>query len=128
MNLTRVGQRLFHTSDQKLYLHQMHQDQVATSPDPTKTSLLEDGQTVHVWASTEHTKVQGLYVRDRLFTSQGHLSLDEKMVHRQIEMRNDSISNKGREEAKETAHMEHDGLIVAGAILRFFHGDDQDID
>ena len=72
-----------------------------------------------------------VYIRDRLFTTQGHLGFDEKMVHRQIEMRQESGGIKDDEhaaEAKETAHLEHDGKIVAGAILRFFHGDDHDVD
>lgn len=131
MDLSPIGKQLFRTEDEKLSLHQMHQDQVTTVPSTETTDLLKGGQKVHVWASTEHTKIQGLYLRDRLFTSQGHLGFDEKMVHRQIEMRQDAGSVKDDEhaqEAKETAHMKHDGVVVAGAILRFFHGDDHDID
>lgn len=131
MSLSPVGKKLFRTEDQKLSLHQMHQDQVTTVPSTETTDLLRKDQNVHVWASTEHTKIQGLYIRDRMFTTQGHLGFDEKMVHRQIEMRQDAGSVKDdehAEEAKETAHMKHDGLVVAGAILRFFHGDDHNID
>lgn len=133
MTLTPIGQRLFRTSDSKLSLHQMHQDQVTSKPSLSTSSLLKEGQNVHVWASTPHTEIQGLYIRDRLFTSQGHLGFDEKMVHRQIDKREESGSIKGEEseravEARETAHLKHDGIVVAGAILRFFYGDDHDID
>ncbi|KAK5074273.1 hypothetical protein LTS08_005225 [Lithohypha guttulata] len=133
MSLTPVGQKLFRTDDKKLSLHQMHQDQVTTKPSSETTSLLKEGQKVHVWASTEHTEIQGLYIRDRLFTTQGHLGFDEQMVRRQIEMREESGSIEGDEteraaEAKESAHLKHDGEVVAAAILRFFHGDDHDVD
>lgn len=131
MDLTPIGQKLFRTDDSKLSLHQMHQDQVTSTPSHETSSLLTEKQNVHVWASTSHTEIQGLYIRDRLFTSQGHLGFDEKMVHRQIEMREESggiKDDKHAAEAKETAHLKHDGVVVAGAILRFFYGDDHDID
>ena len=50
------------------------------------------------------------------------------MVRRQIQLRNESIGEERRAETKETAHMKYDGVVVASAILRFFHGDDHDID
>ncbi|KAK4631087.1 Putative glutamine amidotransferase-like protein [Fulvia fulva] len=133
MDLTLVGQKLFVTNDKTLTVHQMHQDHVTTVPSSETTDLLDAGTKVHVWASTEHTEVQGLYIRDRLFTSQGHLGFDENMVHRQIELRQKSgaIGKKDLEqvrEAQEKAHLEHDGEVVAAAVVRFFHGDDHDID
>lgn len=137
MDLTPVGQKLFRLTDadgresQKLYLHQMHQDLVTTVPSPATTDLLQHKKKVHVWASSEHTEIQGLYIRDRLFSSQGHLGFDAGMVHTQIEMRQESGGIKDEQhvaEAKETAHLKHDGEVVAAAILRFFHGDDHDID
>ncbi|KAF7872417.1 hypothetical protein EAF04_003338 [Stromatinia cepivora] len=130
MDLTSVGQRLFQTKDKKLSLHQMHQDQVTTVPSASTTDLLSKDDRVEVWASTEHTKIQGLYLRERLFTSQGHLGFDEEVVHREIDMRVESggIEDKDvAENGKDTAHLRHDGLTVAGAILRFFYGDDRDI-
>jgi GMP synthase-like glutamine amidotransferase len=131
MYLTPVGQRLFRTNSRTLSLHQMHQDQVTTVPSSSTTSLLSEKDKVDVWAESKHTKIQGLYIQERLFTSQGHLGFDEEMVHKQIETRVESggIENEKRaKEAKETAHMKHDGNVVAGAILRFFHGDDKQID
>lgn len=130
MDLTPIGKKLFKTDHEKLSLHQMHQDQVTTKPSAETSELLGPDQRVHIWAKTEHTEIQGLYIRDRLFTSQGHLGFDEKMVHSQIEIREESGGIKDDEhaaEAKETAHLKHDGVVVAAAILRFFHGDDHDI-
>ena len=134
MDLTPVGQKLFRTQEKKLSLHQMHQDHVTKLPTATSSNgLLSEDAKVHVWASSEHTKVQGVYIRDRMFTSQGHLGFDERMVHRQIELRKQSGSIDESDtnevtEAQEKAHLEHDGIVVAAAILRFMHGDDHDVD
>lgn len=133
LGLTAVGKRLFKTDDDSIDVHQMHQDQVSTVPSAESTELLSQDQKVHVWASTERTKIQGLYIRDRLFTSQGHLGFDEQMVRRQVELRQQSGAiQEGKDDkqvkyAEETAHLEHDGEVIVAAILRFFHGDDHDI-
>lgn len=130
MKLTSVGQFLFRTHDDTIHLHQMHQDQVTTVPSHKTTPLLSPDDEIRVWASTDHTAVQGIYLQDRLFTSQGHLGFDEKMVHRQIEMRQESGGIKDDQhalEAKETADLIHDGVIVAAAILRLYHGEDRDL-
>ncbi|PWN43844.1 class I glutamine amidotransferase-like protein [Ceraceosorus guamensis] len=134
MNLTPIGKKLFRTDEDTLALHQMHQDQVVDAPTPeTSNGLLEPGTRVHIWASSQHTKVQGVYIRDRLFTSQGHLGFDDTMVHRQIQLRKEagSIDESDKMEvaqAREKAHLEHDGVVVAAAILRFFHGEDHDVE
>lgn len=130
ISLTPVGQKLFDTKDGEIYLHQMHQDHVVAAPSTHQTSLLPEEKEVHIWGSSEHTEVQGVYIPRRMFTSQGHLGFDEGMVKRQIEMRVESGGIKSEdkaEAAKETAGMEHDGQLVAEAILRFFHGDDDDV-
>ena len=134
INLTRVGRQLFREDgkDGKIHLHQMHQDQVVDAPSPASSGgLLEAGAKVHVWGSSDHTAVQGVYIRDRMLTTQGHLGFDEQMVKSQMEMRVDSggIEDKEHvEAAAETADWKHDGIVVAKAMLRFFHGEDHDID
>ncbi|KAL1297501.1 hypothetical protein AAFC00_005020 [Neodothiora populina] len=130
VKLTEIGQKLFRTSEDILHLHQMHQDHVANAPSPSTTDLLPKNSKVHVWGSTEKTQVQGVYLKDKLFTSQGHLGFDEDMVRRQIDMRVENGGIKDEEHAeisKETAELEHDGEMVAAAILRLFHGEDDDI-
>ncbi|ROT36175.1 class I glutamine amidotransferase-like protein [Sodiomyces alkalinus F11] len=129
IDLKPVGQRLFRTRDDKIYLHQMHQDQVVAPPTPEKSGglLSEDGPRVEVWGSSPHTAVQGLYCENRLFTSQAHLAFDEAMVRRQIQMRVEAGSIQDWEHADraaETGHLEHDGRAVAAAIMRLFHYDD----
>ncbi|KAL8684660.1 MAG: hypothetical protein Q9224_006205, partial [Gallowayella concinna] len=136
IHLTPIGARLFNNpKGGRIHLHQMHQDHVLHPPSSATTSLLpeQNDRDIHVWCSSETTEVQGVYIRERLFTTQGHLGFDEDMVHRQVEMRIESGSidkEKDREEldkAQYTAEWEHDGVVVASAILRFFHGDDDKI-
>jgi len=132
VTLHPVGKRLFRTDDDDVYLHQMHMDHVVAAPDPaTSGGLLADDAKVEVWGHSEHTAVQGVYVRGRLFTTQAHLAFDEDMVKRQIEMRVEAGSIEDVEHADraaETADLRHDGDVVAGAILRFFHDEDEDIE
>ncbi|KAK5029522.1 hypothetical protein LTS07_005984 [Exophiala sideris] len=131
LDLTDRGKELFRTDRPSIQLHQMHQDHVTTVPSHESTDLLTPQDRVHVWATTNHTQIQGMYLRDRLFTSQGHLGFDEKVVREQVNMR---IENGGikdsrfAEERKDTAALKHDGVMVARAILRFFHGEDRDIE
>lgn len=131
IDLTTVGQALFRTSEPYVHLHQMHQDQVIQAPSPDKAPLPDMlDHAAHVWGSTSVCPIQGVYLRERLLTTQGHLGYDPQMVREHIErritlgiVRNTQVA----EEAKETAELNHDGLIVAGAILRFFNGDDVDV-
>lgn len=126
--LTPVGRRLFGTREDHVHLHQMHQDQVLTLPTSASAGheLLTADTEVLCWGRSEHTPVQGLYIPDRLFTTQAHLAFDEDMVKRQIQMRVDrggitDLEHAGQ--AAETAHLEHDGVEVAKAILRLFMDD-----
>lgn len=115
-----------------MHLHQMHMDCVAEAPtSESSEGLLEPDAKIHVWGWSEHTKVQGVFIANRVFTTQAHLAFDEKMVHTEIEMRVESGAIKDMkhaDQAKETAHLKHDGERVAAAILRFFHGEDKEID
>ncbi|PKS05403.1 hypothetical protein jhhlp_008779 [Lomentospora prolificans] len=134
ISLTPLGQKLFRVDEPFVYLHQMHQDQVAEAPTTEKSGgLLEKGTKVHVWGSSEHTKVQGVYIQGRLFTTQAHLAFDKPMVEREIELRvkSGSITDEDSDDvemAAATAHLEHDGITVAAAILRFFHFEDDGLE
>ncbi|KAL9020074.1 MAG: hypothetical protein Q9185_002688 [Variospora sp. 1 TL-2023] len=136
ITLTPIGAQLFNNpKGGVIHLHQMHQDHVIYPPSSSTTSLLpeQNDRDIHVWGSSATTEVQGVYIRQRLFTTQGHLGFDEDMVRRQIELRIQSGSINREEdkaelnEAWDTAEAEHDGIVVAGAIMRFFHGDDDDV-
>lgn len=128
IELTDMGRWLFRLpeSENHIRLHQMHLDQVVNAPSPSKTNLLEPGTQVHVWGTTDHTDVQGVYIPRRLFTTQGHMEFNETNVKRQLEMRvkSGAVEESDAEEARERAEWMHDGILVAKAVLRFFHGDD----
>lgn len=132
IDLSPIGKQLFRTDDSSVYLHQMHQDHVVAPPTPEQSNgLLQPGTRVDVWGHSSHTKVQGIYIQGRLFTTQAHLAFDEDMVKRQIQLRVDSGGIEDLDQADraaETAHWKHDGDVVAAAILRFFHGDDDSIE
>ncbi|KAF2847654.1 class I glutamine amidotransferase-like protein [Plenodomus tracheiphilus IPT5] len=126
-----IGRKLFglKPDDDRIHLHQMHLDHVVNAPSVDTTDLLPPGTKVHVWGTSDHTGVQGVYIHKRLFSTQGHMEFDEAMVHRQLEMRVEagSVSQADADEAAERADWMHDGLTVAKAVLRFFHGDDDEI-
>ncbi|RYP22750.1 hypothetical protein DL767_008977 [Monosporascus sp. MG133] len=132
LDLTEVGRKLFGLpeGETRIHLHQMHLDHVINAPSPSTTDLLEPGTKVHVWGRSEHTEVQGVYIQRRLFTSQGHMEFDDKMVRRQLEMRvkSGAVTLDEATEAAEKADWMHDGVRVAQAVLRFFHGDDDVIE
>merc|ERR1719214_99261 len=89
--------------------------------------LLGAEDKVECWGTSSHTKVQGLYIRNRLFTTQAHVGFDEDMVKSEIAMREEAGGIQDSEHAsraKETAHLEHDGKEVAKAILRVIRTDD----
>ncbi|KAH7355414.1 class I glutamine amidotransferase-like protein [Rhexocercosporidium sp. MPI-PUGE-AT-0058] len=130
IHLTPIGEALFRTKD-KIFLHQMHVDHVVDPPTSSSSKgLIEKDSSVSVWGSSGIIPIQGVYIRERLFTSQGHLGYDEQMVKKHVDARFEKgliKDEKQADEAKEKAGLDHDGLLVAGAILRFFHGEDNDI-
>ncbi|KAI9369370.1 class I glutamine amidotransferase-like protein [Aspergillus egyptiacus] len=125
IDLTPVGRRIFRTADEYVHLHQMHQDQVVKAPTAATAGpeLVAPDTRIEVWGRSEHTPVQGLFIQNRLFTTQAHLAFDEDMVKRQIQIRVESGGIKDLEHADraaETGHLEHDGVEVAKAALRLF--------
>lgn len=108
----------------------MHLDHVTVPPSAQTTKLLGPMDKVHVWGTSDHTGVQGCYLKKRLFTTQGHMEFDETMVKRQLDMRvkAGTLEEKNANEATERADWMHDGLLVAKAVIRFFHGDDDEVD
>lgn len=129
VTLTSIGEKLFQT-EKSINLHQMHQDHVIEAPSHETSDLLGPDDHVAVWGSSDAIAVQGVYIRERLFTTQGHLGYDGRMVEQHIKHRVDAggIQDVEKaEEAKAMAYLDHDGIVVAAAVLRFFHGDDMDI-
>jgi GMP synthase-like glutamine amidotransferase len=129
IDLNPIGQLLFRTTDPFIHLQQMHRDQVINPPSPknAKVALEKEAQ---VWGSTEICPVQGVYLRGRLFTCQGHPGYDPQMVREHIERRiergviGDTVSAR---QAMKTADSEHDGRLVSAAMLRFLNAEDADV-
>ncbi|TID22172.1 anthranilate synthase component II [Venturia nashicola] len=130
IELSPIGEALFRTKG-SIDLHQMHVDHVVQAPSSKSSGgLIKDDSSVHIWGSSKDIPIQGVYIQERLFTSQGHLGYDEKMVEKHIQHRVEKglIKDKEQaEDAKQKAHLDHDGILVASAILRFFHGEDRKI-
>jgi GMP synthase-like glutamine amidotransferase len=131
IDLSPIGRSLFALPDSsdRIHLHQMHIDHVVNPPSTETTDLLPKGTQVHVWGTSEHTGVQGVYIQKRLFTTQGHMEFNEAMVKRQLELRVQagSLTEERAGEASEKADWMHDGKVVAKAVIRFFHGDDDEV-
>lgn len=131
IKLSSIGRALFDlpATQDCIHLHQMHVDHVVNAPSPATTDLLPNSTKVHVWGTSEHTGVQGVYIKKRLITTQGHMEFNEAMVKRQLELRVEagSLRREDASEAGERADWMHDGEVVARAVIRFFHGDDDHI-
>ena len=112
ITLTDDGKEIFGLPDgqETIKLHQMHSDQVVTIPKDAK-----------VWGRSKHSEIQGLYIPGRLFTTQGHVGFDQNMVEKNLDARveKELLSEEEAGDAKARAHLEHDGELVARAILRF---------
>ena len=99
ITLTPTGKRLFRIHSDHVHLQQMQQDQVAAPPTHESSKGLSPETKVECWGKSEHTEVQGLYIKIRFFSSQAHLAFDEDMVRRQIQMREESGGIKDKEQA-----------------------------
>jgi len=95
-------------------IHQMHRDIVYDFPDGV-TPL----------GSSPVCKNQGMYVKDRLITIQGHPEFNEAIMRELLEIRKDQglwpIEEWQAGMDKVADH--HDGVVVAAAFLRFLLDD-----
>ena len=87
----------------KCYLHEMHVDHLANGLSSGRNTLAPQDRNVHVRSSSDVTEIQGVYIKDRFFTSQRHLEFNEKFVRSQIKQRLDSgsIQKQDEEQADE---------------------------
>ncbi|KAJ3177995.1 hypothetical protein HDU85_005715 [Gaertneriomyces sp. JEL0708] len=122
IHLTDTGKHFFGVDSDDIHLHQLHQDEVVECPTHASSDgLLKPDENVEVWGSSDKCKVQGLYIRGRMFTTQGHLELADELVRIQVEHHVDegAVEQHVADKANEKENTEHDGEMVAGAILRF---------
>ncbi|KAI4745570.1 class I glutamine amidotransferase-like protein [Aureobasidium sp. EXF-12298] len=108
LELTSVGQEIFGV--ETLSIHQMHQDMVYTYP----TDVLP-------LAHTTRCENQGMYVKGRLITVQGHPEFNGEMVTHILTARHDAgvfkdeIYEDGIKRVGET----HGGEVIAKAFVKF---------
>lgn len=70
---------------------------------------------------TERCAVQGMYVKNRLVTVQGHPEFTGEVVAELIERRHESgiIDTNTFNEAMQRVQSPHDGVAIAAGFLRF---------
>lgn len=123
MTLTAKGKEVFGVTRDEMSLHQMHRDVVyeyPTSSGDADEGVADLGQ-VEALASSDRCVVQGMYVKDRLITVQGHPEFSEEILADLLEKRHhDGIfDDEMFEEGMERVGKRHDGLVVSKAFLRF---------
>ncbi|KAI9297746.1 class I glutamine amidotransferase-like protein [Neoconidiobolus thromboides FSU 785] len=76
IELTEEGKRCFNTQEDKLIIHQMHQDHVVTIP--------SDFQ---ILAKSSVSGIQGYLLKDKILAIQGHPEFTHSIVHLIVEKR-----------------------------------------
>lgn len=110
--LSDAGKKLF--GQDTLSLHQMHKDHVY---DPPKE--------VQVLGSTPDCGVQGMYVKGRFLTTQGHPEFTETMTAELVEARHrhGTFDEPTRQDYRTRAAWKHDGALVSETYMKFLLDD-----
>ena len=107
----------------------MHQDHVLTLPTVNSSEglLKPPYDRVQIWGSSKKCPIQGLYIKGKMFTTQGHLEVQEAVARSYVESHIDKghVDDGEEEDARKRLELDHDGDIVAGAVLRFFADRDE---
>ncbi|KAG9246570.1 class I glutamine amidotransferase-like protein [Calycina marina] len=108
IDLTKRGQEIFGTT--ALALHQMHRDIVYTYPEGTEEL-----------AYTAECAVQGMYIKNRIITVQGHPEFTQDIMEEILKFRHKAgiFDDEYYTEAMERADKYQDGVVVAKAFLKF---------
>lgn len=108
IDLTKRGQEIF--GRPSIALHQMHKDIVYDYPEG-----------VEELAYTDKCAVQGMYVKGKLITVQGHPEFTGEIVRELLVARHDAgvFDDAIFEDAMGRVDKYHDGVVVAQAFLRF---------
>ncbi|RPA75908.1 GMP synthase [Ascobolus immersus RN42] len=129
IHLKEIGKELFDTDDDTIHLLEMHQDHVQTLPTVNSSEgiLKPPYDFVQIWGSSKKCAIQGLYIKGKMFTTQGHLEVDEVVSKHYVEshIKKGHVDDGEEEEARKRLELDHDGDRVAGAVLRFFADRDE---
>ncbi|KAK9463072.1 class I glutamine amidotransferase-like protein [Lipomyces oligophaga] len=110
-----VGSKLFPESslEGKLLMQEMHRDHVAKAP-----------AGVCVFACTDKSPIQGMYVPDKLLTLQGHPEFDSDVAESLVDLRVRTGAITGSEalDALRRSRLPNHGEVVGKAVVRFLSG------
>ncbi|KAG9258120.1 class I glutamine amidotransferase-like protein [Emericellopsis atlantica] len=108
VDLTPEGQKLFNSD--KLFLHQMHQDIVATLPEGSV-----------LLGKSPKCEIQGFYIPKRVLTLQAHPEFSEFIMDQVMRRRFEQkiFTPEVYESGISRASKEHDGLKVSKVIWKF---------
>ncbi|KAF1993134.1 class I glutamine amidotransferase-like protein [Amniculicola lignicola CBS 123094] len=112
LELTAKGKELF--KQNTLSLHQMHRDVVYEYPEG-----------VEKLAATPRCLVQGMYMKGRYISVQGHPEFTQQIVTELLEMRHAQgiFNDEQFQDAMDRVGNPHDGVVVAQGFLRFLLDD-----
>ncbi|ETN42235.1 uncharacterized protein HMPREF1541_04176 [Cyphellophora europaea CBS 101466] len=110
VQLTAKGKEIFRTKGDKLAIHQMHRDIVYRYP-PGVESL----------GHSPVCKVQGMYAPRRLLTVQGHPEFSQEIMDEILDTRHKTgiFDDAAYDAHMKKVNLEHDGVLVSQAFLRF---------
>ncbi|KAJ8067735.1 hypothetical protein OCU04_003340 [Sclerotinia nivalis] len=112
VELTGRGKEIFGL--ESLNIFQMHKDMVYEYPEE-----------VEQLAYTDKCATQGMYIKGRLMTVQGHPEFTKEIVREVLEARHASgiFDDETFEDAMSRVNKDHDGVKVAQAFLKFIMED-----
>lgn len=95
-------------------LQQMHRDIVYGHPEG-----------VEPLGHTTKCEVQGMYIKNRVFTVQGHPEFNQEIVEELLELRHDQgiFEDEWYKDCMARVGKHQDGVVVAQAFLRFLLDD-----
>ncbi|KAF2272255.1 class I glutamine amidotransferase-like protein [Westerdykella ornata] len=105
--LTERGKQVF--GQDSLALHQMHRDAVPRYP-----------SSVEKLGHSDRCDVQGIYVKNRVITVQGHPEYTAKIASEFLDRRRGSLLDEATyQDGKNRVNNPHDGVTVGASFLKF---------
>lgn len=112
VKLSEAGQKIYGKS--QFNIMQMHRDIVKTVP-----------ANAEVIGSTDICKIQGLYIKGSLISTQGHPEFDKFIIDELVELRRSLFSpDQANEALRAAAEDPNDGVGIASAMVKFINGHD----
>lgn len=112
VKLTEIGQRIY--GKEQFNIMQMHRDIVKTVP-----------ANAEVIGYTDVCKIQGLYIKGSLISTQGHPEFDKFIIDELVGLRRQFFTPEQADEAlRAAAEDSNDGVEIASEMVKFINGHD----